>query len=76
MLRLIGDIRDSGKTQVVVSSHLLRDVEQVCEEVVVLREGRIAVQCDLAAERRTDRKFLSVETAGEIVDSGLIRSKR
>jgi ABC-2 type transport system ATP-binding protein len=65
MLRLIAEIRDSGKTQVVVSSHLLRDVEQVCEEVLVLREGRIAVQCDLLAERRTDRKFLTVETAGD-----------
>lgn len=65
MLRLIAEIRDSGKTQVVVSSHLLRDVEEVCEEVLVLRGGRVAVQCDLLAERRADRKFLTVETSGD-----------
>lgn len=65
MLRLIRTIRDSGTTQIVVSSHLLRDVEEVCEEVVVLKEGRIAVRCDLLAERRANRKFLTVETRGD-----------
>jgi ABC-2 type transport system ATP-binding protein len=65
MLRLIREIRDTGRTQVVVSSHLLRDVEEICEEVLVLKGGRIAVQCDLAAERRANRKFLTLETRGD-----------
>ena len=65
MLRLIREIRDAGRTQIVVSSHLLRDVEEVCEEVIVLKDGRIAVQCDLEAERRTNRKFLTLETRGD-----------
>lgn len=65
MLRLVKEIRDSGRTQVFVSSHLLRDVEEICEEVLVLKDGRIAVHCDLEAERRANRKFLNLETRGD-----------
>lgn len=65
MLRLIREIRDGGRTQVVVSSHLLQDVEECCEEVVVLKAGRVVEQCDLEAERRTNRKFLRIEIRGD-----------
>jgi ABC-2 type transport system ATP-binding protein len=65
MLNLIRDIRDSGEVQLIVSSHLLRDVEAVCSDVVVLNEGRIAVTCDLEAERRANRRFLQLEIAGD-----------
>jgi ABC-2 type transport system ATP-binding protein len=65
MLRLIREIRDGGRTQVVVSSHLLQDVEECCEEVLVLKDGRIVEQCDLEAERRTNRKFLRIEIRGD-----------
>ncbi|HVS03227.1 MAG TPA: ABC transporter ATP-binding protein [Thermoanaerobaculia bacterium] len=64
MLELIQDIRDRGEARVVLSSHLLRDVEVVCDEVVVLKEGRIATYCDLEAERRANRTFLELETRG------------
>jgi ABC-2 type transport system ATP-binding protein len=64
MLRLIRQVRDSGAAHVILSSHLLRDVEEVCDEVLVLKEGRIATYCNLDAERRTNRKFLLVETRG------------
>src|SRR6267142_1289854 len=43
---------------------LLRDVEETCEEVVILKEGRIAAHCDLETERRSNRKFVELETAG------------
>src|SRR5204863_1004398 len=52
MIRLIREIRDAGRVNVIVSSHLLRDVEECCEEVLVLKEGRIAVDCNLEEERR------------------------
>jgi ABC-2 type transport system ATP-binding protein len=64
MLRLIHEIRDAGQTRLVLSSHLLRDVEGVCDEVVILKEGRIAAHCDLEEERRTNRKFLDLTTSG------------
>ncbi|HEX4952846.1 MAG TPA: ABC transporter ATP-binding protein [Thermoanaerobaculia bacterium] len=64
MLRLIRQVRDSGSAHVIISSHLLKDVEDCCDEVLVLKEGRIATYCNLEAERRTNRKFLLVETRG------------
>ena len=65
MIRLIKEIRDSGHTRLVLSSHLLRDVEECCEEVVVLKNGRLAAYCNLEEERRADRHFLEVETRGD-----------
>lgn len=65
MLELIKQIRDSGQARLVLSSHLLRDVEEVCDKVLVLKEGRIAVFCDLEEERRANRKFLELETRGD-----------
>jgi ABC-2 type transport system ATP-binding protein len=64
MLRLIEDIRDGGETKVLISSHLLPDVERTCEEVVVLKAGRIAAHRDLAAERAANRRFLELELRG------------
>ena len=64
MLRLIREIRDSGQANIVLSSHLLRDVEECCEEILVLKEGRIAVYCNLEEERKANRKFIEMEFRG------------
>lgn len=64
MIRLIRELRDGGQTRLVVSSHLLRDVEECCDEILILRAGRIAACCNLEEERRTHRKFLRLETRG------------
>jgi ABC-2 type transport system ATP-binding protein len=64
MIDLIRDIRDSGAARVVLSSHLLRDVEECCEEILILKNGRVQAQCDLEAERKANRKFLEIETRG------------
>ena len=65
MIKLIREIRDSGQAKIVISSHLLRDVEECCEEILILKDGRIATYCNLEAERRANRKFLVVETRGD-----------
>jgi ABC-2 type transport system ATP-binding protein len=64
MLRLIREVRDAGRTHVLLSSHLLKDVEECCEEVLILRDGRLAAQCNLEEERRANRKFVELETVG------------
>jgi ABC-2 type transport system ATP-binding protein len=64
MLRLIRDIRDTGEVNIILSSHLLRDVEECCEEVLVLKQGSIATYCNLEEERRANRKFLELEVRG------------
>jgi ABC-2 type transport system ATP-binding protein len=65
MLKLIREIRDSGQANIVISSHLLRDVEECCEEILILKDGRIATYCNLEEERRSNRKFLVLETRGD-----------
>lgn len=62
MLELIREIRDSGNSHIVFSSHLLRDVEECCDEVLILKDGRIAAICDLEEERRANRSFIEMET--------------
>ena len=61
MLDLVTDIRDRGETCILLSSHLLRDVESVCDEVLILKDGRIAASCDLEAERKANRSFVEIE---------------
>lgn len=65
MIKLIRDIRDSGQASIVLSSHLLRDVEECCEEILILKDGRLVVYCNLEEERKSNRKFLMLETRGD-----------
>ena len=65
MLQLIRSIRDTGAARLIVSSHLLRDIEECCDEVLILKDGRIATVCDLEAERRSNRKFLFLQVKGD-----------
>jgi ABC-2 type transport system ATP-binding protein len=66
MIKMIREIRDSGQANIVLSSHLLRDVEECCEEIVILKEGRLVVYCNLEEERKANKKFLMLETRGEL----------
>ncbi len=62
MLQLIREVRDAGDIRLLLSSHLLRDVDDTCDEVLILKEGRIAAICNLEDERRANRKFIEMET--------------
>src|SRR5258707_13352724 len=66
MLKLVRDIRDEGKVNIILSSHLLRDVEECCEEILILKDGQLAVYCNLEEERKANKKFLMLETRGEL----------
>ena len=65
MIKLIREIRDSGHANIVLSSHLLLDVEECCDEILILKDGQIAVYCNLEEERKSNRKFLMLETRGD-----------
>jgi ABC-2 type transport system ATP-binding protein len=65
MIKLIKEVRASGATRIILSSHLLKDVEECCDEVLILKDGELASICDLEAERRTNRKFLELEVLGD-----------
>ncbi|HKR85087.1 MAG TPA: ABC transporter ATP-binding protein [Terriglobales bacterium] len=64
MIRLIREIRSDPQMHVVVCSHLLRDVEDCCEEVLILKQGRIVHYSNLEEERRANKRFLELEIYG------------
>jgi ABC-2 type transport system ATP-binding protein len=64
MISLIRQIRDGGRARIMLSSHLLRDVEECCDEILVLKDGEIAANCNLEEERKANRKFIELETRG------------
>jgi len=66
MIKMIREIRDSGQANIVLSSHLLRDVEECCEEILILKDGRLVVYCNLEEERKANKKFLMLEARGEL----------
>jgi len=63
LLQLVREIRDTGEVSVLISSHLLHDVEECCDEVMILKEGRIAALCNLEEERKANLKFLELEVS-------------
>ena len=65
MIELIREIRDTRQINIVISSHLLRDVEETCDEVVILKDGAIVVYCNLEEQRKANKKFLQLETRGD-----------
>ncbi len=62
MIKLIQEIRDSGTANLIISSHLLRDVEECCDEVLILKDGEIAHYCNLEEERKANLRFIEIET--------------
>ena len=65
MLQLIRDIRDTQDVHILISSHLLHDIEECCDEVLILKDGRIAALCNLEEERKANLKFLELEVSRE-----------
>src|SRR5690606_39878947 len=68
---LVRSLADDGTT-VVVSSHLLAEVEQVCTHAAVMRQGRLVAQGSLDELRSLGRSRLRVLTP----DPALARTER
>ncbi|NWF84534.1 MAG: ABC transporter ATP-binding protein [Bryobacteraceae bacterium] len=65
MLKLIREMKEDHGMNVILCSHLLRDVEETCDEVVILKDGVIVHQADLEEERRANRRFVELEVSGD-----------
>jgi ABC-2 type transport system ATP-binding protein len=65
MLQLVREIRDTGEVHVLISSHLLHDIEECCDQVLILKDGNIAALCNLEEERKANLKFLELEVSHE-----------
>jgi ABC-2 type transport system ATP-binding protein len=64
MIHLIQEIRKEGSVRLLISSHLLRDIDETCDEVLILKSGRIAALCNIEEERRSNHSFMELETVG------------
>jgi ABC-2 type transport system ATP-binding protein len=64
MIQLVKDIRKEGSVRLLISSHLLRDIDETCDEVLILKDGLVAALCNIEAERRYNRSFMELETVG------------
>src|SRR5580698_5937303 len=64
MIQLIKEIRTEGSVRILISSHLLRDIDEICDEVLILKHGRVAALCNIEEERRSNRSFMELETVG------------
>jgi ABC-2 type transport system ATP-binding protein len=65
MLRLIRELTTEHGKSLVLSSHLLRDVEQVCTSVVMLKEGRLARQGPIDELTSSERGSFEVVIRGD-----------
>ncbi|GGZ13332.1 ABC transporter ATP-binding protein [Streptomyces poonensis] len=61
--RCVGEARDRGRT-VLLSSHLLSEVEELCDRVSIIRRGRTVESGSLADLRHLTRTSVTAELAG------------
>jgi ABC-2 type transport system ATP-binding protein len=72
MVKMIREMKETGDLRIVLCSHLLRDVEEACEEVLILKQGRIVHYSNLEAERKANLRFVEIETHGD--DGGFVEA--
>ncbi len=65
ILKLIGSLwRDLG-ISVVMCSHLLRDIERVCDRVMIIGHGRLLEHDSIAGLKARHRRIVEIAPAGE-----------
>jgi ABC-2 type transport system ATP-binding protein len=76
MLDLIKDISTVKGIQILLSSHLLPDIEYACQDVVVMDKGRLVIQGNIDELRDAHRRLFEVKIKGdrELFTSALERS--
>jgi len=65
VLELIKDIASHKDIQVLLSSHLLPDIEMLCSSVVILNKGKLAAEGRLEDLKAVDYSLFEVKVKGE-----------
>jgi ABC-2 type transport system ATP-binding protein len=65
MLELIQDIARKESMNIIMSSHLLPDIEATCRQVVIMNHGRIAAEESLAGLRKDNHRVFEIKVVGE-----------
>ena len=66
MLALIHDLGHNKRVNLILSSHLLPDVEHTCDHVIVMDKGRIATQGPIATLKGTGGSVFELRIKGNL----------
>jgi ABC-2 type transport system ATP-binding protein len=65
MLALIADVASRRQMSLILCSHLLRDVERVCDTVIVMNQGRVAASGKIAELTGPKRAVFDLRVKGD-----------
>ena len=65
MLSLIREMVQRSEARIIISSHLLKDIETCCEEVIVLKKGRLAASGNIERMRQVEQNVYEVRVKGD-----------
>ncbi len=64
MLELIQDIAKKESMNIIISSHLLPDIESTCRQVVIMNQGRIAAEESIAGLKKDNFRLFEIKVVG------------
>ncbi len=65
ILRLIGSLWSELGISVVISSHLLQDIERICDRVIIIAHGRLLEHDSIEALKNRHRQIVELAPAAE-----------
>lgn len=65
ILRLIGSLWGELGVSVVISSHLLHDIERICDRVIIIGNGRVLEHDSMEALKNRNRRIVELAPAAE-----------
>jgi len=65
MLDLIKDISQVKNIDIIVSSHLLPDIEYACQDVIVMHQGKLITQGNIEELKSKNSKLFEVKVKGD-----------
>lgn len=66
MLALIQDMVAHSDSKFIISSHLLKDIETCCSEVLVLKRGKAVASGNIEAMKETDESVFELRIKGDV----------
>jgi len=65
MLELINDISNKGSMNIIISSHILSDIEQTCKSVIIMNRGEFIAEEEVDRIKNRDTDIYEMKIAGD-----------
>jgi ABC-2 type transport system ATP-binding protein len=66
MLRLIGEMVEHSDSKIVICSHLLKDIETCCRDVLVLKKGQVVASGNIEEMKQTSDNVFELRLKGNV----------